>query len=122
MKLDCQKYSLSEAVQDLRAYEFAGSIPGALKEAFEATESENAKATKELISVSRSNYVKDEAGDMIHEFWKPGGTEINKVNESKINKFLKKNKIEESIPYFIRSEEYSTHREIMVKEFELGSK
>lgn len=111
-----EDYPLVLAMEHLQAYEFAGSVPGAVIAISADANDKNDKAAVILTS----NFLRDKSGDIIRKFWKPDGTKINDTNDKTIKEFFEKHGIAgESIIFFIRSEHYQTLRARMVSEFKL---
>ena len=116
-------YPLALAIVDIEAYYNAGTLLTAF---IEITESAGVKAKKAKEDFSKaagfrtSVFTKDEAGDLIREFWKPDGNNVDKKNQKQIRDWFTKNNIKEiSITFFLRSELFEPFRQKMAKDFNL---
>ena len=80
------EYSLSDATGDLDAYEYAGSLPGALKgTAADATVKED-KADDDLAEFRETKFFEDESGNTIRAFIRPpDGKATDPVDAAKLN-------------------------------------
>ena len=75
---------------------------------------EQAANAAEAITLE-SGYIKDDAGEILRNFWKPNGS-INNENEKKLKQWMKDNSYDsDNITYFIRSNEYSESRKEAIK-------
>ena len=67
-----------------------------------------------------SAFVRDAPGDLLRQFWKPDGKNIDPVNQKAIRDWMDSNGLRDhSITYFIRSEEDAAKREGAVRELGL---
>ena len=106
-------------MQDLDEYQYAGSIPGAIS-ATASDAQEKEKRAKAAAANLSSPFQKDNAGDLIEAFWKPGGV-FNEGNQKVIEAFLTKNDADgELIQFFIRSKQYADLRNKFVEDFGLN--
>jgi hypothetical protein len=77
------RYTMIEAVGDVKEYYQAGSIPAAIGALTEGATNANAVATEEL-KAFKSGFIKDPAGDRLRVFWKPDGKTTNTANAKRI--------------------------------------
>lgn len=116
-------YPLALAIIDIEAYYNAGTLLTAFIEITESAGVEAKKAQEDLSKAAgfrKSVFTKDEAGDLIREFWKPDGKNVDKKNQKTIHNWLTNNKINEpSITFFLRSELFEPFRQKMAKDLNL---
>ncbi len=122
MNQDTDHYPLTNGLIDVEDYYTAGSLNGAIT-AIGASSGDTIKqADQKLKQAAESDYVEDDAGKLLLNFWRPKGV-VNKDNEAALNAWLKKNNLEgEIIPYFIQAADYSTQREKAAKDLNLKSR
>ena len=119
MRKSISDYAIVQAMQDLDEYQYAGSIPGAIS-ATASDAQEKEKRAKAAAANLSSPFQKDNAGDLIEAFWKPGGV-FNEGNQKVIEAFLTKNDADgELIQFFIRSKQYADLRNKFVEDFGLN--
>ena len=82
--LGIDDYPLSAAVKHLEAYEFAGSLPGAVIATAADAKVKNDQAQNQLNQLTEFSFLKDEAGDKLQKFWMPDGKNVNAANATAI--------------------------------------
>lgn len=87
-----EAYSLGDAVRDLDAYNFAGSLPGALIATSADAKVKNDGAAVRLAKfrvVLDDIYGVDSASNKLRDFWKPGSV-VDSANRAKIDQCMTK--------------------------------
>jgi hypothetical protein len=112
---DVDEYPLSYGLVDLLEYHNDGTFLVALQSMTEDAAAKKKDAETKLKDL-KSAYVKDDAGEALRKFWKPDGKTINDKNETALEKWLEKEGIASSIPYFIRSAQFASQRKKAVAE------
>ena len=134
MELGYNQYPYIAALEDLRKYEFAGSIPGAIVAiSSDAERKLMSAADKEYELTHEYDAVEDEAGELISAFWhcnddkssegnessdndNKSCPEDNESNESRIKCCMKQSRIEHvGITTLIRARKYQIQRKDVVK-------
>ncbi len=117
-----ETYSIYSALSDLRRFNRAGSIPGAIQSISEDAGQKATTARQELKDIRIAKYVKSTTGDLLRKFWKPDGNKINTTNEQNLKAWMQKNGIATtpgSITMFLRSDILEKPRIQAVKELGL---
>ena len=83
-------YPLSAAVKHLEAYEFAGSLPGAVVATSADAKVKNDQAQNQLDIMLDDTYEFDNASNLLRGFWKPDGKTIDAANKAKIDACMTK--------------------------------
>jgi hypothetical protein len=112
-------YTWFAADSDLRTFEFAGSIPGAIS-VISLDAGQKAAVARSLTS---GQYKKDEATILLKKFWKPDLTNIDKDNEAKILAWMKKSGLDAgpgAITVFLETAEMGPMRLRAVKDLGLA--
>lgn len=87
---DIDVYALSAAVKHLEAYEFAGSLPGAVIATSADAKVKNDQAQNQLNIMLDDTYQFDNASNLLRGFWKPDGKTIDAANKAKIDACMTK--------------------------------
>lgn len=89
MQLPVNQYSIYAAMDDLRRFIWAGTIPGSIQSIAKDAGEKATKADKDIQEIITAKYVKDDAGDLLRAYWKPDTKNINKPNEEKLKEWMK---------------------------------
>ena len=84
-------YPLSAAVKHLEAYEFAGSLPGAVIATSADAKVKSDQAQTQLNALTTFSYIKDTAGDKLQTFWMPDGQNPDPNNTNLLKAEMAKN-------------------------------
>ena len=121
MQRDVNAYPLMRALVDLEDYFQAGTIIGAVSEITQQAGKQKSAADDALNQLVTASYVKDNAGDMLRNFWKPNGTEINAANEARLKAWMASNGIDNtSVTLFLRAAHFAAARAKAVQELEIN--
>jgi hypothetical protein len=119
LTIDATEYPLTQALVDLENYYNAGTIPGALVGIVESAGETAARAEGEIARVLEAAYVRDDAGDILRELWRPGGT-TDPAAEERLRAWMATNGIDPgSITFFLRSDMFAPAREQAVRDLGL---
>jgi hypothetical protein len=106
----CSDYPLEAGLRDIIRYYDAGTLTSGLAGLVaEAGKKKKDTEKAEQKIAGTSSYAKDTASNALLEYWKPNGT-IDPDHDAAIKKWLKKNNITSSVPYFIYSAQFAVER------------
>lgn len=89
--LPVESYTLSAAESDLKKFEFAGSIPGAITAISQDAGQKAGTAKQSLQDIRTATFGKSKTGSILKSFWKPDGENIDPENETRILKWMSDN-------------------------------
>ncbi|MBD9355934.1 hypothetical protein [Methylomonas albis] len=113
LEQDTSRYPLSRALFDIDTYYKVGTIPGAIVGITTAAGASHEEANKNIEKILEGNFMKDRAGDILREFWKPDGENINTENQNRIKTWMESNGFDSNaITLFLRD---STKADARVK-------
>jgi len=121
-ELPASVYTLSAAESDLKKFEFAGSIPGAIT-AVSQDAGQKAGTAKQALNEISAKYLKDAEGTLLRSFWKPDGHNVSSSNEALLRQWMSTNGLPTDAGYlsnFIRSADYASLRAKAVRDLGLN--
>jgi hypothetical protein len=119
---EVESYTWFAAESDLRKFEYAGSIPGAISVVSLDAGQKAAKATQDLKELTTGKFGRDAATAQLRQFWKPDGTNIDANNQTKLKTWMQENGLDNSagtITMFLNSAAMAELRSKAVKDLNL---
>jgi len=119
--LPVENFTWSAAESELKKFEFAGSIPGAIANISQDAGEKANKAKQSQSDIRQSQFTRDDEGELLRLFWKPDG-KVDKDNEAELQKWMTNNGLAIGpgrIAMFLRSKAYANERKRAVAELDL---
>jgi hypothetical protein len=114
MRLNLSSYPIEDGLSHLRKYYEAGTLPSALNSIVVSAATEKTAAEAKIEKLQIASYRKDNAGDLLYNFWKPDGASIDTGNQDALRRWMGSNGFNigpGSITMFLRSDVATSARE-----------